>query len=481
MSAALSTRSPSNLIGSLVLGVAALAGASVGLIALSYWFDSDAAVAPLSPPRPAPPRAPDAATPEPAAAAAPVRKARRASRPLTPREPAQERAPLPVLTSTHEWPPEPEAPARVDEARFVEAFVLLCGPHADPAVRAWYGPWLVRAAREQRADPFLLGALTFHMSGCSEHGGRHGLGLAGLDPSLYERDVRGGYYVYPAFEGGTWLERKVKIDRFPFREGFLRSPESGLYFAAAFLRSWREQAAGLRAAFVQPSEYRHYVSHYVWGDRVQSHREEDAILVERRRLLEYYGALKPRPPVRWRGFELGCPLDGCPRVLTSTLGDARDHGARLHAGNDFESTRGEPVRAAADGVVVFAGVDLPGRGAASRIPIWAQRNVDPESMGAGGLYVCVDHGESPQHEQLLTCYMHLETATVVQGRLLKRGDQVGIVGTSGIRESRPHLHFELHSTRGVHRASELLKGLALGHPAAHPAQAGARPSYEFAQ
>src|SRR5690606_23376053 len=146
---------------------------------------------------------------------------------------------------------------------------------------------------------------------------------------------------------------------------------------------------------------------YFWGDQVRSHREEDWVLVERRRLLEYYGALTPRSPIKWRGFELGCPLDGCPRLVTSTLGDPRANGARLHKGNDFESTIGEPVRAIADGTVVFAGVDLPGRGSASRIPIWAQRNVDPGEMGAGGLYVCIDHGTSDEGADLVSCYMHL--------------------------------------------------------------------------
>jgi murein DD-endopeptidase MepM/ murein hydrolase activator NlpD len=119
-------------------------------------------------------------------------------------------------------------------------------------------------------------------------------------------------------------------------------------------------------------------------------------------------------------------------------------------------------------VVVFAGVDLPGRGAASRIPIWAQRNVDPAAMGAGGLYVCIDHGRSKSGESLVSCYMHLETATVVLGRTVARGEQVGIVGESGIKESRPHLHFELHSSAGVHKATELLKGLALGEPVPRP-------------
>jgi murein DD-endopeptidase MepM/ murein hydrolase activator NlpD len=312
----------------------------------------------------------------------------------------------------------------------------------------------------------LIGGLMFRMSGCAQKRGQR-VGLTGLDPALYQADVREGVYRYRGFTGGHWRERSLALERFPFEKDFLHSPESNLYFAAAFLRAWQEQERGLRAAFVQKSEYRHYVSHYLWGDVVASHREEDYVLVDRRRLLEYYGALNPRPAVTWRGFSLGCPLDGCPRIVISALGDSRAGGKREHAGNDFESTLGEPIRAVADGKVVFAGVDLPGRSAASKLPIWAQRDVDPGSMGAGGLYVCIDHGVSTGGEKLVSCYMHLEAATVAQDRIVKRGEQIGRVGTSGIKQSRPHLHFELHASDGVHASLEVLRGIAVGNPTVH--------------
>lgn len=418
----------------------------------------------------------DAAASPVAAAAAPqrVQKGKRSTRPETARVLDFPQTVYPSLTSIYDWPREPDSPpAPIDDNRFTEALVLLCGPHADREVRAWYAPFLLRAAREFVADPFLLGALMFRMSGCVQRAGREREGLTGIASSLYAALIKRGVFRYRVFDEEAWRERSLSVKRFPFDSAFVASPESNLYFAAAFLRAWEEQARGARAAFPQRSEYRHFVSHFVWGDSVQSHREEDWILVERRRLLEYYGATKPRPPVRWHGFQLGCPLDGCPRVVTSTLGDARAGGTRVHAGNDFESTQGEPVRAIADGLVVFAGVDLPGRGAASRIPIWAQRNVDPAAMGAGGLYVCIDHGQSKSGESLVSCYMHLETASVVLGRSVTRGEQVGIVGTSGIKESRPHLHFELHSSAGVHKATELLAGLALGNPVPRPPEPGA--------
>lgn len=407
----------------------------------------------------------------------PTTQKERAVRPPTPRAPTRARQLLPALVAADEWPSEPVAPHPVEDARFLEALATLCGPHADAAVRPWYGPWILQAARSFEADPFMLGALFFRESECVD--AQRAEGMLNLDSALYRADMRGHSYRYTAFAQGTWVPRQLSLSAFPYSPEFVRNPQSSLYFAAAFLRAWEDQVRGLRAAFVQPTEYRSYVSHYFWGDQVQSNREEDAVLVARRRLLEYYGATTPQPPVAWRGFELGCPLDGCPRVVTSTLGDAREDGKRLHAGNDFESYRGEPVRAAADGQIVFAGVDLPGRGAASKLPIWAQKNLDSSEMGAGGLYICIDHGQR-HHERLITCYMHLEAAMVAQGRWVKRGEQIGRVGTSGIRQSRPHLHFELHSNHGAQRATDLMHPLALGHPPTHAATKHAKARHRLA-
>ena len=54
------------------------------------------------------------------------------------------------------------------------------------------------------------------------------------------------------------------------------------------------------------------------------------------------------------------PLEGAPRLGTSGLGVDRDGGERSHRGVDIDATVGEPVRAVADGVVQFAGVDMTG-------------------------------------------------------------------------------------------------------------------------
>jgi murein DD-endopeptidase MepM/ murein hydrolase activator NlpD len=85
-----------------------------------------------------------------------------------------------------------------------------------------------------------------------------------------------------------------------------------------------------------------------------------------------------------------------------------------HEGIDFVAPAGTPIVAAADGVVVVA-------------------EFHPEF----GNMVDIDHGDG-----LTSRYAHLSRLDVATGRLIKRGDEIGAVGTTG-RSTGPHLHFEV--------------------------------------
>lgn len=86
----------------------------------------------------------------------------------------------------------------------------------------------------------------------------------------------------------------------------------------------------------------------------------------------------------------------------------------LHTGLDFQADTGTPILAAAGGVVVAA-----------------------ETHFAYGNMVEVDHGNN-----LITRYAHASKLMVRKGDLVKRGQQIALVGSSG-RSTGPHLHFEV--------------------------------------
>jgi murein DD-endopeptidase MepM/ murein hydrolase activator NlpD len=108
------------------------------------------------------------------------------------------------------------------------------------------------------------------------------------------------------------------------------------------------------------------------------------------------------------------PVEG---RVTGSFGERIDpfngEGA-FHNGMDISTTYGEPVRAAADGSVVFA--DL---------------------MNGYGRVIIVEHNHG-----VSTRYGHLSGFAVTDGQTVRRGEVIGYVGRSG-RTTGPHLHYEV--------------------------------------
>ncbi len=89
------------------------------------------------------------------------------------------------------------------------------------------------------------------------------------------------------------------------------------------------------------------------------------------------------------------------------------HYTRLHSGVDLGVASGTPIRAAADGLVVIAGV-----------------------RGGYGSCTVIAHGS-----RLATVYAHQSSIGVRPGQRVKAGDVIGRVGATGL-STGPHLHFE---------------------------------------
>jgi murein DD-endopeptidase MepM/ murein hydrolase activator NlpD len=88
--------------------------------------------------------------------------------------------------------------------------------------------------------------------------------------------------------------------------------------------------------------------------------------------------------------------------------------ARFHEGIDFQAPVGTPFTAAATGVVTSA-------------------HAVPEF----GNLIEIDHGNG-----LVTRYAHASRIDVHEGEMVLKGQNIGLVGTTG-RSTGPHLHFEV--------------------------------------
>jgi len=89
-------------------------------------------------------------------------------------------------------------------------------------------------------------------------------------------------------------------------------------------------------------------------------------------------------------------------------------GWRMHSGVDLAAPTGSPILATSDGVVGGAG--------------W---------NGGYGLSVALEHGGG-----LETRYGHMSGIAVSAGQVVKKGDVIGYVGSTG-RSTGPHLHYEM--------------------------------------
>ncbi len=157
---------------------------------------------------------------------------------------------------------------------------------------------------------------------------------------------------------------------------------------------------------VAPEEYRNSVEQYRLLIRASY-----ASPFQRQNLLsEHWAGL--RLPNLW-------PVEG---PITGSFGDRMDpfteEGA-FHSGVDISSPYGLPVKATADGVVVYA-----------------------ERYAGYGQMLDIEHGRG-----VVTRYAHLSGFAVSVGQAVTAGEIIGYVGRSG-RSTGSHLHYEVRVNGG---------------------------------
>ena len=98
----------------------------------------------------------------------------------------------------------------------------------------------------------------------------------------------------------------------------------------------------------------------------------------------------------------------------------------FHYGTDFAAGFGTPVRATLDGTVVIANAS------------WQGQNYTSHKSGHGN-YVTIQHANG-----LTSTYAHLKYVAVSVGQVIKQGQYIGQVGSTGA-STGAHLHFEMAS------------------------------------
>lgn len=128
-------------------------------------------------------------------------------------------------------------------------------------------------------------------------------------------------------------------------------------------------------------------------------------------------AVAVRAELALRFVPAGAPVPG--GVVTSAFSPGRYHPilhrVQPHVGLDIAAPMGTPVHATADGTV-YATANNP----------------------TYGLTVDIRHGDS----DFVTRYAHLSRISVVAGKVVRRGDEIGRVGSTGL-STGPHTHYEV--------------------------------------
>jgi len=235
---------------------------------------------------------------------------------------------------------------------------------------------------------------------------------------LDSRDIEGAAIRTYAFQRILYHDEKI-IETTRQAKEELENQEAQLRRQQARLDSLRraieEQTRELRAAEAEQARLLRKVQteRETYERWLQEWEEESRAIATLLRRLQSAQRGRPRPIPAWTGPFIR-PVDG---PIVSGFG-YRVHPifrrVKFHYGIDIAAPSGTPIRAAAGGVVVFAG--------------WRR---------AYGNTVIIDHGNG-----MATLYAHCSRILVGEGEVVKQGQVIALVGNTGL-STGPHLHFEV--------------------------------------
>lgn len=145
-----------------------------------------------------------------------------------------------------------------------------------------------------------------------------------------------------------------------------------------------------------------------------------------------YGFVSPDAvPVREDGMKVSMPKNASTISQGFTpLGiDRNGDKTSVHEGIDITGLVGLPIIAPAPGTVIHV-----------------------SSNRLYGNRIFVEHGRNTDGKYIRTRYFHLEEIQVKEGDKVVRGQQIGLMGRTGILALYPHLHFEVRTSDSSDKA-----------------------------
>jgi len=148
-------------------------------------------------------------------------------------------------------------------------------------------------------------------------------------------------------------------------------------------------------------------------------QDEDVFALEVGQLLIVPDGVKPekKTPVRRQPYIQGPVPDAIGRFLWPTSGVITQRYQWYHRAVDIANPAGPGIKAADDGVVIYAG--------------WTR------NKGGYGLHVIIRHNNGYQ-----TLYAHMRQIKVSTGDKVVKGQIIGLMGSTG-RSTGTHVHFEI--------------------------------------
>ncbi|MDR3166084.1 MAG: peptidoglycan DD-metalloendopeptidase family protein [Synergistaceae bacterium] len=216
---------------------------------------------------------------------------------------------------------------------------------------------------------------------------------------------------------------KALIDNLILEKNALDMARAELEKQRRELERRNEEMKKQKAAIQKTTNERNRMLQQARKDKAMFQAEQDELLNASRQLKSKVNDLlaqkkrntgKGAATLYFKGGKFAWPLRG---KITSPYG-SRTHPVfktkATHSGIDIDGEKGDTVRTAADGEVLYTG--------------W---------LRGYGQVVIIDHGGD-----LTSVYAHLSGIDTVENSKVKMGDRVGRVGSTGVATG-PHLHFEV--------------------------------------